>query len=211
MDRGVMRTLEAGEILYLAGDRERRVHIVTSGVIKMTARDAQGAETILCLAVPGDVVGDIAALDELPQPLDAVAATECTVVGVDADLFVDVVSASPTAVLELGRALATRTRWVCDTALERTSSEVPARLAGRLLDLADLIGYVKQGTIEMELPLAQRDLGRLAGMCRESACKTMRRFKRHGMVDYEGRVVRILNPAELERVRSGGRVAGPSR
>ena len=210
MDRGVTRSLEAGEILYLAGDRERRVHIVARGVIKMTARDAQGAETILCLAVPGDVVGDIAALDELPQPLDAVAATRCTVVGVDADLFVEVISSSRTAVLELGRALAGRTRWVCDTALERTSSEVPARLAGRLLDLADLIGYVRQGTIEMELPLAQRDLGRLAGMCRESACKTMRRFKRQGMVDYEGRRVRILNPAGLEQIRSGGRAAGPS-
>jgi CRP/FNR family transcriptional regulator len=211
MDRGVPRTLEAGEILYLAGDRERRVHIVADGVIKMTARDAQGAETILFLAMPGDVVGDVAALDDLPQPLDAVAATRCTVVGVDADLFVDVISASRSAVLELGRALAGRTRWVCDTALERTSSEVPARLAGRLLDLADLIGYVKQGTIEMELPLAQRDLGRLAGMCRESACKTLRRFKAQGMVDYEGRRVRILNPAALERVRSGGRAGGPSR
>lgn len=211
MDRGVTRALEAGEILYLAGDRERRVHIVVRGVIKMTARDAQGAETILFLAMPGDVVGDVAALDDLPQPLDAVAATRGTVVGVDADLFVDVISASRSAVLELGRALAGRTRWVCETALERTSSEVPARLAGRLLDLADLIGYVNQGTIEMELPLAQRDLGRLAGMCRESACKTMRRFKSQGMVDYEGRTVRILNPAALERVRSGGRASGPSR
>jgi CRP-like cAMP-binding protein len=211
LDRGVRRTLEPGEILYLAGDRERRVHVVVDGVIKMTARDAQGAETILCLGLPGDVVGDVAALDELPQPLDAVAATRCVVVGVDADLFVDVIASSRTAVLELGRALAGRTRWVCDTALERTSSEVPARLAGRLLDLADLIGFVRHGTIEMELPLAQRDLGRLAGMCRESACKTMRRFKSQGMVDYDGRRVRILNLAALEKVRSGARAARPSR
>jgi CRP/FNR family transcriptional regulator, cyclic AMP receptor protein len=211
LDRGVTRSLQPGEILHLAGDRERRVHVVSDGVIKMTARDAQGAETILCLAVPGDVVGDIAALDELPQPLDAVAASPCTVVGVDADLFVEVISSSRAAVLELGRALAGRTRWVCDTALERTSSEVPARLAGRLLDLADLIGFVRHGAIEMELPLAQRDLGRLAGMCRESACKTMRRFKMQGMVDYDGRRVRILEPAALEKVRSGGRAAGSSR
>ena len=211
LDRGVTRTLEEGEILYLAGDRERRVHVVTHGVIKMTARDPQGTETILCLAVPGDVVGDIAALDGLPQPLDAVAASRCTVVGVDADLFVEIISSSRSAALELGRALAGRTRWVCDTALERTSSEVPARLAGRLLDLADLIGYVRNGSIEMELPLAQRDLGRLAGMCRESACKTMRRFKSEGVVDYEGRRVRILNPAALERIRSGARASRPSR
>jgi CRP/FNR family transcriptional regulator len=209
LDHGVTRMLVPGEILHLAGDHERRVHVVRDGVIKMTARDAQGAETILCLAVAGDIVGDVAALDELPQPLDAVAATRCTVIGVDADLFVDVISSSRAAALELGRALAGRTRWVCETALERTSSEVPARLAGRLLHLADLIGFVRHGAIEMDLPLAQRDLGRLAGMCRESACKTLRRFKSQGLVDYDGRRIRILEPAALERVRSGEPGAEP--
>lgn len=211
LDRGVTRRLAPGEILYLAGDRERRVHVVVRGVIKMSARDAQGAETILCLAVEGDIVGDMAAVDGLPQPLDAVAATRTTVVGLDADLFVTIVSASRAAGLELARALAGRTRWICETALERTTGEVPARLAGRLLDLADLMGAVRQGTIEIELPLAQRDLGRLAGMCRESACKTLRRFKSQGMVDYEGRRLRILRPDALERIRCGGRAVRPFR
>ena len=210
LDRGVRRSLESGEILYLAGERERRVHVVTAGVIKMTARDPQGTETILCLAIPGDIVGDIAAVDSMPQPLDAVAATMATVVGLDADLFVEIVAASHVASLELARALAARMRWICETALERTTGEVPARLAGRLLDLADLMGAFRHGAIEIDLPLAQRDLGRLAGMCRESACKTLRRFKSQGMVDYEGRRLRILRPEALEKVRCGGRAARPS-
>lgn len=211
LDRAVTRRLSPGEILYLAGDRDRRVHVVSRGVVKLTARDAQGAETILCLAVPGDVVGDIAAVDRQPQPLDAVAATRSLVVGVDADLFVEVVAESPDASVELARGLAARIRWISETALERTTGEVPARLAGRLLDLADLMGAVRHGAIEIDLPLAQRDLGRLAGMCRESACKTLRRFKAQGMVDYEGRRMRILRPDALERVRCGGRVVRPFR
>jgi CRP-like cAMP-binding protein len=210
LDRGVARRLTSGDILYLAGDRDRRVHIVVAGVIKMTARDAQGTETILCLAIPGDIVGDLAAVDTLPQPLDAVAATAATVVGLDADLFIEIVAGSRVASLELARSLAARTRWICDTALERTTGEVPARLAGRLLDLADLMGAVRHGAIEIDLPLAQRDLGRLAGMCRESACKTLRRFKSQGMLDYEGRRLRILRPDALERIRCGGRAVRPS-
>lgn len=210
LDRAVARRVAPGEILYLAGDRERRVHIVTGGVVKMTARSAQGTETILCLALPGDVVGDIAAVDSLPQPLDAIAATRAAIVGLDADLFIEIVSASRIASIELSRALAARMRWICETALERTTGEVPARLAGRLLDLADLMGAVRQGAIEIDLPLAQRDLGRLAGMCRESTCKTLRRFKSQGMLDYEGRRLRILRPDALERIRCGGRAARPS-
>ena len=138
LDRVVRRPLEPGEPLYLAGDRKRRLHVVEVGLLKLSARTHEGDETILFLALPGDVVGDIAALDDLPQPLDAVAACPTVVVGLDSDLLIEILERNPQATLELGRQMARRLRWVCDAALERTSSEVPARLAGRLLDLADL-------------------------------------------------------------------------
>ena len=205
LDRAVPRRLTKRQVLYLAGDRERRVHIVLDGILKLVARDGSGSETLLGLATVGDLVGEVAAIDGLQQPLDAVAATPCEVVGLDADLFLDVVSRNADAALEMARALAMRTRWVCDTALERTASEVPARLAGRLLDLADMLGRVEAGALELEMPLAQADLGSLAGMCRESACKTLRTFKARGVVEYRGRKLRILRPDVLEKIRCGAR------
>ena len=206
VERAVPRTIRRGQILYMAGERERRLHLVTDGIMKLTARDGSGNETILGLAVPGDLIGEVAAIDELQQPLDAVAATNASVLGIDADTFMDIVSRNGKAAVELARCLATRTRWMCDTAMERSNSEVPARLAGRLLDLADMLGRVDSGAVEVELPLAQADLGRLAGMCRESACKTLRSFKAKGVVDYRGRRLRILRPDVLEKIRCAGRV-----
>ena len=205
LDKFVPRRLTSGDHLHLAGDRNRRAHFLVSGLMKLAARNLDGDETILFLALSGDLVGDVAAVDGLPQPLDAVAAMSCEVVGVDADLLVEVLERNPKAALLVARQMAQRARWICDTALERTSSEVPARLAGRLLDLADLLGRVHDGAVELELPLAQEDLGRLAGMCRESACKTLRRFKAAGFIDYEGRRLRILRPEVLERIRCTGR------
>ena len=206
LDRLVRRRLDAGESLYFSGERTRRVHLVTTGALKLSARTGEGDEAILFLALPGDLIGDIAALDDLPQPLDAVAAAPSTVLGMDSDLLVEILERNPTAMLELARQLGRRLRWMCDAALERTSSEVPARLAGRLLDLADLLGRMDRGAIAMDLPLAQGDLGSLAGMCRESACKTLRRFKREGLVDYRGRTLRILRPDALENIRCAGRM-----
>lgn len=205
LDRAVHRRLVAGERLYLAGDRGRRAHLVCSGVLKMTAQDTEGRETILCLGLPGDIIGDVAALDGNPQPLDAVAAMRTTAFGFDSDLFVSILETNPGACLELARALAQRARWITDVALERTSSQVPARLAGRLLDLADLIGRVRNGTVELDVPLAQADLGRLAGMCRESANRALKSFKEAGLLDYRGRQLRILRPDALERIRCEGR------
>lgn len=201
--RAVKRQLNRGDILHLAGDPADRVHLVLDGVVKLSLRDSEGDETILGLAPAGTAVGDLAAVDGRPQPLDAVAATPAVVSGLDAKLFTEIVFAHPSAALELSRAQASRTRWMIETALERTSGEIAARLAGRLLDLGRLLGTAQGETISLELPLGQRDLGKLAGICRESTCKTLRRLKADGVLDYEGRKLRILRPDTLRMMRCG--------
>jgi len=205
LDRAVPRALDRDETLHLAGEHSQRVHVVTDGVLKFVAREGGGNETILGLAAPGDVVGELSIVDGLEQPVDVIAATPAKVVGIDAEKFVETVTAFPSATLCLLELQAARLRWIYSTALERSASEVPARLAGRLLDLADMMGRVEHGEVALELPLQQTDLGRLAGICRESACKTLRNFKSQGYVDYRGRRLRILRPDALERIRCAGR------
>ncbi|MEA2516595.1 MAG: family transcriptional regulator, cyclic receptor protein [Actinomycetota bacterium] len=203
LDRAVHKHLAAGDIVHLAGDEPDRLHLVTSGVVKLSLRDSEGEETILGLAPAGTVVGDIGAIDGRPQPLDAVAATSVEVLGIDAQIFVEIVMHNPSAALELSKAQAERSRWTIETALERTSGEVSARLAGRLLDLGEMLGTMRGGEIEMDLPVGQRDLGRLAGVCRESTCKTLRRMQADGLVAYRGRKLRILRPDSLQMLRCG--------
>jgi CRP-like cAMP-binding protein len=205
MRRAVPRHLSPGDILFLAGDGPERIYVVNTGVLKFSARDGEGAETILGLAVEGDLVGEVAALEDTLQPLDAVAATASDVVGFETEMLLELIRANNDAALEVARALAQKTRWLASAALERTSGELPQRLAGRLLDLADLLGRVKGDAIELELPLAQKDLGRLAGMCRESACKTLRHFQSEGLLEYRGRRLRIHRPDLLHKIRCAGR------
>lgn len=211
LGRAVPRTLAAGEALCFAGETVRRVHLVTDGLLKLVVRDLDGNQTILGLCVEGDLAGAAEALDGGAAPYDHVAATRCSVLGFDAGLFAGVLGRNPAACLELVRVLGGRVRWLCEAAQERSSAHVPARLAGRLLDLADLIGHRRGDFIEVELPFPQRDLGGLAGMCRESACKTLRRWKSQGTVDYEGRTLRIRRPDVLRAIRCAGRGAAPSQ
>jgi len=205
LDRGVVRGLDPDEPLHFAGERSQRIHLLNHGVLKFVAREGGGNETILGLAAPGDVVGELPVIDGLAQPLDVIAATDAEVVGFDAEMFLEAVTASPEASRALLEIEAARLRWIYSSALERSASEVPARMAGRLLDLADMIGRVEGGVVALDMPLQQTELGRLAGVCRESACKTLRRFKSQGIVDYRGRRLRILRPDALERIRCAGR------
>jgi CRP-like cAMP-binding protein len=204
LDRAVTRHLEIRAVLHLAGEAPSRVHVVTSGAIKLMSRDPGGREAILGLVLPGGLVGLSAVLDGLPETNDAVALTDCDVVGFDAGALMDVLARNPQAAIEAARTMSAQIRWLSGTALERSSSHVPARLAGRLLDLAVVAGRRRGDIVEVDLPLDQTDLGRLAGMCRESACKAIRKFRAQGLVDYHGRRLRILRPDLLEQVRGEG-------
>jgi len=203
LDRAVPRRLDPGTFIHLTGETSPRVHLVSSGIVKLTARDAEGRETILGLAVRGDILGDAAVIEGVPQVTDAVAVTACDVVGFEAGRLMDVLSRNPGAALEVARNMAGRLRWLGTTAMERTCAPATARLAGRLLDLAEMFGRGSDGACRLEVWLPQTDLGRLAGISRESTCKALRRFKQQGVVDYGRRgPLTILRPDLLDAIRS---------
>ena len=99
LDRAVPRRLQPGAFIHLSGESSPRVHLVSAGLVKLTARDADGRETILGLAVAGDILGDAAAIEGIPQVTDAVAVTKCSVVGFDSALLLDVLRRNPSAAL----------------------------------------------------------------------------------------------------------------
>jgi CRP-like cAMP-binding protein len=212
LDKAVPRRLDPGTFIHLTGEATPRIHLVSSGIVKLTVRDVEGRETILGLAVAGELLGDAAAIEGIPQVTDAVAVTPCSVVGFDAWRLIEILRGNPGAALELARTMAGRLRWLGTTALERTCAPASSRLAGRLLDLAALLGRDTGGGYRLELPLPQTDLGRLAGISRESTCKALRRFKQQGAVDYSRGDLTILRPDILEAIRSNGfRLSAPGK
>jgi CRP-like cAMP-binding protein len=211
LDRAIARKLSKGSWLHVAGEPARRIYVLLEGWMKLSVCDGEGRASAIDLVVAGDLVGDVAALDGLDHPWDAIALTDCRVLAIDAERFRELVGREGRASLEWARELAVRVRRLAASAGERGTSVVIARLAGRLLDLADLAGRMRGGTIEIEMPLDQTDIGSLAGMSRESACRGLRHLQREGAISYEPSRLRIARPDVLERLRCAGRAAAPFR
>ncbi|CAN5676061.1 Crp/Fnr family transcriptional regulator [soil metagenome] len=198
-------TLLSGERLCVAGDRDLGVFVVRSGMLKLLGNSASGRESIICLAFPGEIIGEVAAFDGRPQPLDVVAATRSELLAISTKALVRALLEVPGAAVAAGALMARRSRWMCDTAVERNIRYAPARLAGRLLGLAQHCGAEAGEPIQIGLPLPQSDIGKLAGMCRESACRALKSFQEAGAIDYQRSRLSILNPQVLEQIRSTDR------
>lgn len=200
---GRARPFSCDTLLHMAGDPPARVHLLVEGAVKLVARDAEGTEAITGLAFKGDLVGEAAVLRGTAQLVDAVGLTRGVALALPAAAFTGTLEHHPAAALALARGLARQVSWTEQAWIERDAAAVPGRLAGRLLALAELLGRASGDGFELDLPLGQRDLARLAGMCRESACKALRRLQHQGVLSYEGRRLRILRPDVLERLRCG--------
>lgn len=194
-------TMERGRSFIWAGTEASTVYLLLAGVVKLVARDANGGETILALAPPGEMVGDMAALAGRAHFFDGVAATACSTAAIPAEVIVGALSRSPRAALIVASSVARRMEALSRSTVERASADVPARLAGRLLYLAEVLGRQREDGVEVDLPLRQADLGRLADMSRESTCKTLNKFQRAGLLDYQQSRLRILRLDELRALR----------
>jgi CRP-like cAMP-binding protein len=78
-----------------------------------------------------------------------------------------------------------------------------ARLAQTLGDLARDHGVRDDHGVLVPLRLSQTDLANLIGVTRESVNLTLTDFRKRGLVELEGRRVRLLRPEVLAEIAQG--------
>ena len=97
--------LDAGEKVFLANEAGDCLYVVVSGSIEIITVGQK-----LELVGPGGIFGEIALIDEGCRSASAMAATDCDVIRVGRDAFLDLLRQQPTFALHVMAALAARVR-----------------------------------------------------------------------------------------------------
>ena len=201
---GRPRHYRAGETLFVAGDPGGFVVLITSGRAKVVAATASGVETVLSLRGPGDLIGELTAMDDDRAPRTAtVAALDpvvCRVVA--ARDFRELVAAHGGIAVELLRMLAGRLRESSRRLVEFGGYDTTRRLARLLTEMADAAGRTAGGRVVLPTGLTQEDLAGLVGASRESIARGLAALRTRGFVATGRRSVQVLDP---EGLRAYGR------
>src|SRR5438046_10650422 len=88
---GRLRSYPAWATLFHQGDPSRHVVIVLSGWVKVTSVSRGGNEALLALRGPGDILGELAAVDGGPRSATVTTLMPVTVQAVDGERFVEAV------------------------------------------------------------------------------------------------------------------------
>jgi CRP-like cAMP-binding protein len=147
---GTERRYGAGVVIFHHGDEPGSVLVLLEGRVKLAILGPQGREVILGFAGPGDLLGDVAALDGGPRSATAETVDAVRALVVPRAAFEAFLAGRPDAALALMRSLAARLRRADEQRLEFAAYDVVGRLARRLIDLCERHGEVgEHGTVDL--------------------------------------------------------------
>ncbi|NED99213.1 Crp/Fnr family transcriptional regulator [Phytoactinopolyspora halotolerans] len=194
--------LDRGEVLFREGDDGDRVYVVTEGKIKLGRTAQDGRENLLALLGPGQMFGELSLFDPGPRSATATAVTETSLLALGHADLVPLLTGRPEVARGLLLQLASRLRTSNDTLADLVFSDVPGRVAKRLLDLSNRFGVPSDEGIRVSHDLTQEELAQLVGASRETVNKALADFVGRGWIRLEQRSVVLL---DVERIRRRAR------
>ena len=200
---GHPRRFQRGQALFTEGDLAQRVFLIERGWVAVTCTTAGGREIVLALRGPGDMLGELSALDGEPRLATAVAVSEVEATVVSGPTLSRALDDAQAA-RELIRVLASRLRDSDRKRLEFAALDTLGRVAWRLLELSDGFGQETNEGISVELPLSQEQLAGWCGASRESTVKALTSLRELGTITTGRRHIVIRDMEALRRHARGG-------
>jgi CRP-like cAMP-binding protein len=169
---------------------------IEEGWAKVAHTSAGGEQTLLGLRGPGDVIGELSALDGAPRSAGAVAVGAVVALEVPAEDFARALEDSAAA-RALIRILADRLRDADRKRIELTTLGTLGRVASRLLEIGERFGAETPDGLRVELPLSQEELATWCGSSREATVKALRQLRELGEITTGRRTVVVHDVAAL--------------
>jgi CRP/FNR family transcriptional regulator, cyclic AMP receptor protein len=197
--RGTPRSFPKGQALAHVGQVPDRVLLLRAGRVKIETTTSAGRSVMLAVRGPGELVGELAALDEQPRSASIVALEPVDAVAIPLRDFRAFLLERPTAALSLLVELSRRLRDADAKRIEYAGGGTLERVAARLLEMCERFGEETDGAVEIDLPLSQEELAGWTGASVESVGRALQTMRSLGWIETRRRRIRVLQPEALRR------------
>jgi CRP-like cAMP-binding protein len=190
---GVTRRFARGRALMHQGQAPDSVALIRAGRVKVCTTTSAGREVVLAIRGPGELLGELAALDAQPRSASVIAIEDVDALVLSPSAFRSFLATHPDAAMAM---LGMLTRRLRDADTKRTgfaSQTTLGRVAARLLELADRFGIEDDGVLRIELRLSQEELAGWTGASLESVGRALSTMRSLNWIETGRREIRILD------------------
>jgi CRP/FNR family transcriptional regulator, cyclic AMP receptor protein len=195
---GVRRSYGANVTLLHQADEAGPVVLLLRGRAKIAVVEA-GREAIFGVVGPGELVGELAAIEDRPRSTTVTTLEAVDALVVPRSDFLALLDQRPRIALVILRMVARRLRYADAQRAEFATLDVAGRLAQRLLELSERFGTPQDHGVEIRLPLSQEELASWVGASREAVSKAFQLLRTLHIVETGRRRVTVLDLGALQR------------
>lgn len=179
--------------MYHRGEDVASVVVLLEGRVKICTAAADGHEAVLGFRGPGDLIGELGAIDGRARSADVETLEPVTALICPRSAFRALVESNPQICVALLRVVVERLRHADAERSDFGAHDVLGRVARRLCELADRFGDEGTDGIEITLPLTQEELAGWCGASREAVAKALAQMRTLGWIETRRRTVVITD------------------
>jgi CRP/FNR family transcriptional regulator, cyclic AMP receptor protein len=190
---GLRKSYTKDSVVLFEQETGSALFVIINGKVKVSRVSDDGKEVILTILGESDFFGEMAILDGLTRSANVTAMEDSELFIIQRTDFIDLLHSHPEVSIALLQELTQRLRSADMKIKSLSLKDAEGKVATVILQLADDVGKIKQGTVEIEKLPFQHDLANMAGTSRETISRTLHSFAKKGLVELDGSRLRILN------------------
>ncbi|ADV50307.1 transcriptional regulator, Crp/Fnr family [Cellulophaga algicola DSM 14237] len=195
-DNGDELTFSQGSIIYKEGNASNTIFLVLKGVIKCHSMDEDGKQLITSLYRADDFLGFTSFLKNVPYQESATAMEDVVLAGISKENLKAILERNHNISLELVELLSGNIKEIKQQLLQMAYSSVRKKTAQTLLQFSEIMNTQTNDPIK----ISRSDLASVAGIATESLIRTLSGFKKEGLIEIDGRNIKIKELKALQYI-----------
>lgn len=195
-DFGISKIYKKGGIIYKEGEYSNNIYLVYKGKAKSIKIDEFGKELILNIHKDDDFIGLSAIIDNSYYYETMTAMETLEIMYISKVKILQILENNHKLSLEIFQLVNENLTEVKEQLLQMAFGSMRRKTAKTILKFANIMSNKPTDSIN----ISRRDLAGVAGIATESLIRTLTDFKKNGILEIEGRNIRIIDLEKLEAI-----------
>ncbi len=192
------RTYAKNSIIAFEDRPGEALYVVLSGQVKIVLTAEDGREVILSTRSKGDFFGEMSLIDDQPLSANVIAMEDSELLILHREDFQRCLEELPMVAFGLLRAFCKRLRQADSKISSLVLQDVPARVAGLLLEMAD-----QNDGVNISQQLTHHLIAQMVGSSRETVSRAMGDLTTQGLIEVSRQSATIPNRRKVRPGRAG--------
>jgi DNA-binding response OmpR family regulator len=195
-DNGEEHEFKTGEVIYREGDNSNYIFLIYKGVVKSYKIDEQGKELTTTLYKDDDLFGFTSFMHNIAYQESATALADTTVFRLSKQALKNILYKNHGVTLDLIDYLTNNVSDIKGQLLQMAYGSVRKKTAETIIQFSKKI----KKSADEGIRISRSDLASVAGIATETFIRTLSELKKDGLIDIEGRNIKIMDIDKLHNV-----------